>query len=96
VKKIKLLIVGTLAYLDGRDPDAQPPLTVGVIQLWDSPDRTRVVARLRHGTKVRILEKTWRQEDDRWYYRIRHRFRQGWVPEMFLTVKKPDVMGDIV
>lgn len=87
--------IGEIAYLDGRDPNAQPPLTVGTIQLWDSPDRKRVVARLQHGTKVRILEKAWRR-DDRWYYRVRRVFRRGWVPGVFLSAEKPGMVGDVV
>lgn len=96
MKKIELLLVGGIAYLDGRDPNAQPPLTVGIIQLWNSPDRTQVVGKLRHGTRVRILEKIWRREDDRWYYRIRRVFRQGWVSAPFLNAEKPGVLGDLV
>lgn len=95
MKKTEFL-VGGLAYLDGRDPNAQPPLKVGTIQLWNSPDRTRVVGKLRHGTRVRILEKVWKKKEDRWYYRIRHRTRWGWIPEVFLSIEKPGVVGDLV
>lgn len=89
-------IEGDIGYLDGRDPDAQPPLTVGTINLWDSPARQRVVGQLRHGTKVRILERVWKKEESRWYYRVRRGFRRGWMPGTFLSAEEPGIVGDVV
>lgn len=86
--------VGDIAYLDGRDPQAQPPLTVGTINLWNSPSRQRVVGQLRHGTRVRILEKAWAGE--RWHYRIQHWLKSGWVPASFLSRERHEPIGDLV
>lgn len=86
--------VGDLAYLDGRDPEAQPPLTVGQINLWDSPSRKRVVGKLPHGTRVRVLEKAW--AGGRWHYRIRHPLRRGWVPKSFLSRERHEPIGDVM
>lgn len=86
--------IGEIAYLDGRDPEAQPPLTVGRINLWDSPARKRVVGRLRHGTKVRILAKE--KAGGRWHYHIQRFRKWGWVPEPFLSAEYQEPIGDIV
>jgi hypothetical protein len=85
-----------IGYLDGRDLEAQPPLTVGTINLWDSPARKRVVARLRHGTKVRILAKEWNEKEGRWYYRVRRSLKWGWIPESFLSAEYQEPIGDVV
>ncbi len=32
-----------IAYIDGRDPSASPPLTIKSINIWDSVPRTKAV-----------------------------------------------------
>lgn len=84
--------IGETAYMDGRDFQAQPPLTVMTINLWDAVPRRRVVARLQHGTRVRIIDK--RRADGRWYYRVKRGRKRGWVSAPFLSAERQEPIGD--
>lgn len=88
--------VGQRVYIDGRDPDASPPLTIRTIQIWDQPERRRVVGRLRHGTKVRVVERAFYEKEQRFYYRVQRWARLGWLPEVFLSSERADPIGDLV
>ena len=88
--------VGQNVWLDGRDPEAQPPLTLRQINLWDGVPRRTVQARLQHGTRCVIVASQWCIQEKRWYYYLRCRFLRGWVPAPFLCADKPPVLGDLV
>ena len=90
----KELKVPGFAYLDGRDPDAKPPLTVMRINLWDSIKRSRVVGRLKHGQRVLVLERVWNLFEERHYYLVRRWRARGWVPETFLSAERAEAIGD--
>lgn len=48
-------VVPGQAYMDGRDPNASPPLTLMLISLWDGVPRSRQVGKIGHGTPVKLL-----------------------------------------
>ena len=90
------LPIGAKGYLDGRDPVAQPPLTIGRINLWESADRERVVAQLKHGARVKIMERH-QGADGRWYYCVFKRgTRRGWVSAPFVSLEKHKPLGDLL
>jgi hypothetical protein len=86
-------IPGT-AYLDGRDLEAVPPLTVMNINIWDGVPRQQVVCVLRHGTSVEVLEATSHEAEDRYYFRVRSGSCEGWVSEPFLSTEYYAPEGD--
>jgi len=59
-------------------------LVCPIINLWDSPSRTKIDGTARHGAMVEILEKSI-GPDDRIYYKIKTPDGlSGWVSEPFL------------
>lgn len=89
--------IGAIGYLDGRDPNAQSPLTIGELNLWDSPARKRVVGKLHHGAKVRIQRKEWHEKEGRWYYHVRHSpLKRGWIPDVFVSSERQEPVGEII
>ena len=79
-----------IAYMDGRDFEAKPPLTVMRINLWETMARRRVTGCLRHGQRVRVLDRVWMPSEKRYYYLVRHWFKSGWVSELFLSLVPPE------
>jgi hypothetical protein len=77
-------------YLDGveRDPlsDLFQMVAVPKINLWDSPDREKVVSQHAHGTPVLILDEA-ENSDGRLFLKVRpvYSLRPGWVPEQFIV-----------
>ena len=84
------------AWLDGRDLKAVPPLTVSKINLWEKLPREKITGQLKHGTQVKITEAQFNESERRWYYRVQHLFKSGWIPGVFLNQEKPEVLGDLV
>ena len=82
------------AYMDGRDFEAKPPLTVMRINLWDGVPRMRVVTTVRHGQQVRVLEKFWEPSEGRYYYLVRRWLKLGWVSAPFLNPFRMEPIGD--
>jgi len=83
-----------IAYLDGRDFEAKPPLTVMRINLWDGVPRTCVVATVRHGQRVRVLRREWEESEKRYYYLVWRWFKLGWVSAPFLNPFRMEPIGD--
>ena len=88
------LIKGDVAYIDGRDPEAQPPLTVMSIRIWDSAARAQSLCTLRHGTEVDILDIQYYAPEGRYYLHILGGDCQGWVSEPFLSDRQWEPIGD--
>lgn len=86
--------VGAAVFLDGRDADAMPPLTIKRINIWDAAERTKVLRMLRHGTRVKVMARKF--DRGRWNYRVRYELKPGWIPEAFLSSQKPDILGEFV
>ena len=88
------LIKGDVAYIDGRDPDAQPPLTVMNVRIWDSAARAQSLCTLRHGTEVDILDIQHHAPEGRYYLHILGGDCQGWISEPFLSDRQWAPIGD--
>ena len=82
------------AFMDGRDPEASPPLTVMCINIWDAVPRQRVVCKLQHGNKVEVLGAKMHNEENRYYFRIRRGPCEGWVSEPFVSPEDHEPVGD--
>ena len=92
---------GQRVWIDGRDVEADPPLTVRRINLWDldpvpGSARGRVLRSLNHGTAVKVMDARFLEGENRWYYRVRYRMKAGWVPGRFLCGERPGVLGELV
>lgn len=82
------------AFLDGRDVDATPPLTIMTINVWDSVPRSRVVCKLEHGTSIQLLDARLLSSENRYYFEVRSGSCTGWVPETFLSTQYEEPIGD--
>jgi len=88
--------VGEQAFMDGRDGAAVPPLTIKRINLWQSVDRRRITGQVRHGARVWVMETRLNSDEGRWYFRVRWWWRTGWVPDVFVSAQRREVLGDLV
>lgn len=88
-----LLTKGLPAFMDGRDVDAQPPLTVVEIFIWDSR-RTEIICQLTHGTRVDILDIAFNESEARHYFLVKSGDCQGWIPGAFLSNRRNELIGD--
>jgi hypothetical protein len=82
------------AFVDGRDLEATPPLTVMKVNVWDAVPRQQTVCQLSHGEAVELLSARRDDGEDRYYVRVRSRRCEGWLPESFLSPKSEAVVGD--
>lgn len=87
-------IPGGIAFLDGRDPEAQPPLTVMSINIWDAVPRNVPVCSLPHGTQVTLLEARYHEPETRYYFLIESGDCRGWLPETFVSDAYHEPIGD--
>jgi hypothetical protein len=76
------------AFLDGRQPRSQPPVTAMTITLLQSATSTAPVCRVEHGTEVDLLEVQRDVEKKQYYFRVRAPKCDGWVPETALSTRK--------
>ena len=74
-----------VGYLDGRDAEADPPLTVMTINLWDTAQRTRAVCQLEHGTQVDVLDAVWVEDEERYYFHVTGNGCDGWIQAPFIS-----------
>jgi len=86
--------ISGIAFMDGRDLKANPPLTIMKINIWDGVPRNKRVCELDHGTKVELLDAMKDKEEDRYYFRIRKGSCEGWVSEPFLSTEEHSPIGD--
>ena len=88
------LTSGATAWIDGRDVDASPPLTIRRVNIWDSANRTRVVCSIEHGREVRVLAVE-RLRDGRQTARVQFNNCTGWLTaDMFLATSRQAPVGD--
>jgi len=87
---VELMSAEVNGFLDGveRDPlsDLFQMVACPKINLWDSPDREKVVATYDHGTPILILDEA-ENSDGRLFLKVRPIFslRRGWVSENFVV-----------
>jgi hypothetical protein len=78
------------AFLDGvgRDPlsDLFQMVACPKINLWDGPDREKVVGTYPHGTPVMILDEA-EDADGRLFLKVRpvYSLKRGWVSDNFIA-----------
>jgi hypothetical protein len=89
-----LITVPGSAYMDGRDLEADPPVTVMNIDVWNSPQQLEVVCQIEHGTPVEVLALEENLADHREALQIRSSDCEGWVPVSFVSPKQHEPEGD--
>lgn len=80
------------AWVDGRDLDARPPLTLRTTRVWTSVERTRVACGIRHGEEVMVTAVESSRKGD--FARIERGACSGWLPARYLSLKKYPPTGD--
>lgn len=88
------MTVPGVGYMDGKDAQADPPLTVMNINIWDAAERTAPVCKLQHGTPVNILSAEWVEDEDRYYFEISGPGCDGWIQAPFLSPEYHESIGD--
>lgn len=88
-----LEVPGT-AFIDGRDIEATPPLTLMRINIWDAVQRRRAVCQIPHATFVDILDIRHSEAEQRYYFQVRSGRCQGWVSQPFLSAEQHQPVGD--
>lgn len=83
-----------IAFIDGRDLNSKPPLTVMKINLWNGPNQAKIIGYLWHGVGVEVTEA--KQYEDRWFFKVRLGSRSGWVSDYVLSDANYDPVGDEV
>lgn len=94
IKKGDITVPGT-AYLDGRDPDAQPPLTIMKINVWEtySTSSSVLVCDLPHGQKVDVLDVA--ELDGRFWFQIDDgNGCIGWLLDSLIGAELTEPIGD--
>jgi hypothetical protein len=81
------------AYADGRDTEASPPLTVMKINVWDTTHRTKRACAIAHGEVVDLVASARVESEGRFYFQIRTKACEGWVPEAFVSLKRHAPVG---
>jgi hypothetical protein len=88
-----VFVVPGKAHADGRDTEASPPLTVMKISVWETAARTRRVCAVAHGEPVDLVASSRVEAEERFYFQIRTKACEGWVPEAFLSLKRHPPVG---
>ena len=88
-----IITVPGSAYMDGRDLEADPPVTVMNIDVWDSPQQSEAVCQMEHGTPVEVLALE-NLADHREYIQVRSSDCEGWVPLSFVSPKQHEPEGE--
>jgi hypothetical protein len=81
------------AFMDGRDLEASPPLTVMAISVWETTSRRARSCTLPHGAPVSLARWERVASEDRIYFRVVTEKCEGWVPEVFLSTRRERVVG---
>jgi len=88
-----LLIPGN-AFMDGRDLEANPPLTIMEINVWNNQSRERVVCTLQHAAPVRVSRAVWVKAEERYYLHVKGAGCEGWVSDPFVSPQQYEPIGD--
>lgn len=71
------LTAGSTAWIDGRDTEASPPITLRRVRIWTSTQRTRPACEIEHGRRVNVTAVE--RSEGRQHARIRLAGCEGWV-----------------
>lgn len=78
-------IPGT-AYMDGRDLESTPRITIMNITVWASAGRRLAKdCTLSHGERVELLSASQSRSEGRYYLEVRGQTCEGWVSEPFVS-----------
>jgi hypothetical protein len=84
------------AYIDGRDEEADPPLTKMSIEVLDPVARSDIACELEHGTEVMVLTAQVDEDEDRYDFMVMSGLCMGWVSEQFVSPEHHEPVGDQV
>ena len=79
-------------FIDGRDTNAQPPLTLMNVNVWSSTGKNRISCKLRHGTAVEIIDH--KSLSGEIFFEIMKGNCKGWITSNFLSDKYYEPIGD--
>lgn len=84
------LKAGSVAWIDGRDTESQPPITLRRVRIWNTVQRTRMLCEIDHGTQVTVTA-TERTSTGQQLARVKQDNCEGWVTsDLFLsTTRQP-------
>ena len=94
--KGSFVVPGT-AFMDGRDPDARPPMTVMRINVRNGVhgrSMRGVLCDVLHGTEVQLLSARYNSSESRYYFQIKVGACKGWVAAPFLAQQWKPPEGD--
>jgi len=83
-----------IAYLDGRDLESSPPLTLMRINVWDNAPRKKSVCKITHGEQVKLEDSRYVKSERRYYFKVKYGSCAGWIPESFINTAKHPPIGD--
>jgi hypothetical protein len=89
-----MISVPGVAFVDGRDTQATPPLTMMNVNVWDGPERQRRICEAAHGGQVEVLAARLHESEGRHYFHITAGGCEGWLPESFLSPESQPVAGE--
>ena len=90
-----IIKINGYAFIDGRDLQAISPSTISRINIWNSYNRSRVVCKLAHGTKVKILDAKYISKESRYYLKVQTEYCEGWISDPFISSEKMKPVGDV-
>jgi hypothetical protein len=90
----EVLIVPGKAFIDGRDLEAKPVLTIMQINIWGEVPRGKIACKLEHGSEVQLLEAQNYAPESRYYFLLQSGSCEGWLSENFLSTAKQEPIGD--
>ena len=83
------------AYIDGRDLEAQPQLTIMSINVWEGASpRGSVACQLPHGQWVKVSKAQYAQSEGQHRLRVGTADCHGWVSKSFVSVEYYKPVGD--
>ena len=82
------------AFINGRDRQAMPPLTVMRVNVWDAVPPRQAICRVPHGATVKLLREQYVSSEERFYFLVDGGPCKGWVADSFLSAKKTPILGD--
>lgn len=88
------LIKRKTAYIDGRDLDVRPFLTVMMVNVWHDVPPTKAAGQLQHGTKVTIVDIHYYSPESRHYLLIQSDECLAWISAPFLSDEYHKPVGD--
>jgi hypothetical protein len=86
-------IPGDIAFIDGRDSEEEPPVTLMRLSLWDSPAEIVEITAVHHGDEVELLDY---QENSKGkpYVQVMFGGHAGWIEAHRISPRHTEPVGD--